>query len=493
VHRAMDGQIVRDGLKSSGCFAYDDRKRALLAEVAREFSEIVRRSLHEAVPLSWPEQIDDDSAVGNADEYAFSLIEPLRFGKALTFHYVDSRYLWISTFEASLLVLDQTDHEMFLELRKGSTPQAVLPWVSSRDNIDEKTAWDKLGRLIARIVAAGFIPGIRGYAECKVPTPAKFSRLHLTKACHLECIHCYAESSPSIDRKNEITTERWGKLIQDFASNGGEQVLFTGGEALMHRGCIELMKLSKTLGLYVTLFSNGLLIPKHIGDLGLCVDKVQVSLDGPDEASNDAIRGNGVFRAVVKAIDALLGARIPTQVGMTVMEQNWEAWKSGFLQFAERYAGTPIEFKLSYGINTYGRAENMTEMDVNVTRPTVDALMSRVSGHKGAKVFRAQSGCGYAEQLVVGPDGTVYPCHLLDAPICHINDRPLPEIISVLRNIARRVDVDHVEGCDECDIRYLCGGTCRVLDSRKSGTRLKTTCTPEIKARKYQAFVEHFG
>ena len=509
--------ILQDAAHKCGCGGFDSERTIKLENLASEFKELVARSItrnrgtdSDSEYLSWPEQLssqetdeggqsppdeesDDSFLTGQSFEYSFSLVEPLRLGTKLSFHKIDGKYLWMSTYEAGLLVLDQGDHELFKRLTSGEHPSKLVEEIALRDGVTEHQAFRALAPLLGRVATAGFLKGIRGHTECKIPTPGKFARFHLTKACHLECIHCYAESSPRIDRSNEMSIEKWTKLTRGFAANGGQQILFTGGEALMHTGCIELMRLAKQLGLYVTLFTNGLLIPRHVKELSSCVDKVQVSLDGPNEETNDAIRGKGVFRGVIKAIDALLGAGISTQVGMTVMEENWNSWKTNFLTFAQRYASESIEFKLSYGLNTYGRAEHMSEIDVNQTRPTVDALMSRVNGRKGPKIFRAQSGCGYGEQLVVGPDGTVYPCHLLDVPICNIADYDVPHLTSLLSNLARLVDVDHVEGCKECDIRYLCGGTCRVIDGRKGGSRFQTTCTPEIKDRKYRAFVDTFS
>ena len=94
---------------------------------------------------------------------------------------------------------------------------------------------------------------------------------------------------------------------------------------------------------------------------------------------------------------------------------------------------------------------------------------------------------------MVGPDGTVYPCHLLDGPICHIDDHPLPEIIALLRGLIYQTDVDHIEGCSTCEIRYLCGGSCRVIGSHKTGSRLVTDCTPKDKAQKYSNLARAFA
>ena len=43
-----------------------------------------------------------------------------------------------------------------------------------------------------------------------------------------------------------------------------------------------------------------------------------------------------------------------------------------------------------------------------------------------------------------------------------------------------------------CDLRNLCGGSCRVEDEKHTGSRLITTCTPEDKLRKKRFLVNRY-
>jgi radical SAM protein with 4Fe4S-binding SPASM domain len=282
-------------------------------------------------------------------------------------------------------------------------------------------------------------------------------------------------------------------LVDDFAAQGGERVLLTGGEALLHDGCLEIMAASRESGLHVTLFSNGILVPKRAAEIHAVADQIQISLDGPDAESNDEIRGRNSFKHILRALDSLAELGTPTRIGMTVLPLRWQTWVEHFHVIRDRYAAYPnITFKLSYGVMAYGRGASLDATQV-ATKREVDSFLSEVNGDMSPQITRYSPGCGYAEQVVVGPDGTIYPCHLLDAPVCNIDDAPLPEIVALLAGLARQVDVDHVEGCRDCEIRYLCGGSCRVLASRATGSRLLTTCTPEKKAQKYRNLVASFG
>jgi radical SAM protein with 4Fe4S-binding SPASM domain len=415
--------------------------------------------------------------------YHLNPAAPLPFVQNLSHHVMSGRHLWIGVDEGAVAVLNGAEQELMLGLRGGISPAGLIESLP-----DPVGGTAEVSSLIGRLATAGFLTGVDGYQERRTAQPERFARFHLTKACQLQCIHCYADSSPYEDRVHELPTVRWRRLAEEFAANGGERVLYTGGEALLHKGCVELMSLSKSLGLQVTLFTNGLLVPRFATAIKENVDQVQVSLDGPDEQTNDRIRGAGTFKKITRAMDILLEQGTRVRVGMSVMEQNWSAWKSDFLNLAQRYAHTPLEYRLGFGITHYGRGANLQdELDVNDTQPTVERLLNSVGGGEdGPRITRHTTGCGYCEQFVVGPDGTVYPCHLLDAPVAHVDDRPVAELTRMLKKIAQLFDVDHTEGCRVCDIRYLCGGTCRVMNGEHTGSRLVTTCTQADKDRRYR-------
>lgn len=426
-------------------------------------------------------------------EVVLSLTRPLEFVVELSHRKVDGVHVWVGVLQGALVVLDDQEHELFIRLQQGVTPGELRDAITQEGLVEADAAWPVVSKLIGRLATAGLIEGIRGHNERKVIDPARFARFHLTQACQLECVHCYADSSPFVDRKGELTTEQWAKAITDFAENGGEQILFTGGEALMHKGCIELLRHSKDLGLEVTLFSNGILIPRYAERLQGIVDTVQISLDGPDAESNDQIRGEGTYKRILKAIHILLKQGTKTRIGMTVVPEKWELWKSQFLSVAEEFAVYPnIEYKLSYGVMQYGRGVEIESQQAEDTF-SIDQYLDRINDREGPKITRTKTGCGYAEQLVVGPKGEIFPCHLLDAPMFHIEDYPMPDILDTLRALIHQVDVDHVEGCKTCEIRYLCGGGCRVIESRKTGSRLMNTCNAEKKHKKYKNLVKTFA
>ncbi|WP_242909922.1 radical SAM/SPASM domain-containing protein [Actinomadura terrae] len=429
--------------------------------------------------------------------YDLSTTEPVPFVSSLVHHRVDDDHLWIAVEDGKLLVADDLDHELLTLLVAGTTPADAARELHRTRGLAPDAATRAMAKLVGRVALAGMIRGIRGNHSIKKIRPHRFARFHLTNRCQLQCVHCYTSSSPFLPKDGELSTERWIRLVEDFAANGGEKLLLTGGEALVHEGCIPVMRRAHELGLEVTLFSNGMAVPKHLDDLARYADIVQISVDGPTAEIHDAIRGRHSFRRATRAIRLLLDAGVQTQVSTTIMMNNWAAIKAGLPAFIDEWRDSDVKFRISYGAMAHGRGTDLDhDLNEDEVRDWVDELLGGLrigddKAHGPNKVQKINS-CGYAEQLVVASDGIVYPCHLLSGALGHIDQLPLSEITDYLKRTSDAFTVDNRKGCQSCDLRNLCGGTCRVEDEKHTGSRLITTCTPEEKLRRRRFLVRRY-
>jgi radical SAM protein with 4Fe4S-binding SPASM domain len=176
------------------------------------------------------------------------------------------------------------------------------------------------------------------------------------------------------------------------------------------------------------------------------------------------------------------------------MQRNIEALRKGFIAFAKQWTGKPVEWRLGYGVARHGRGGDIDDsLTAQESRPIVDALLEEIEGNGGPRIARSTKGCGYAEQIVVGPDGSVHPCHLLDGRIAHIDDQPIRDLIGILKKTSDDYDVDHTVGCNRCDIRNLCGGGCRVQNGKATGNRRVANCTASDKLDRLHNLVKTFS
>ena len=200
---------------------------------------------------------------GSREVYEISPSRPLTLTGSVGHHEVDGYHLWIGISEGKVLVADDLDNEFMNAYVKGCSPAEALAQVVRKTGLDETSAWQSGIRFLGRLAAAGFVEGIAGYHSVKTIQPHSFARFHLTQRCQLECVHCYTSSGPHLPRDGELSVARWIDLVEQFADNGGRKILFTGGEALVLQGCVDIMRRAHDRGLEVTLFTNGILVPRY--------------------------------------------------------------------------------------------------------------------------------------------------------------------------------------------------------------------------------------
>lgn len=89
--------------------------------------------------------------------------------------------------------------------------------------------------------------------------------------------------------KQELAYETLQKHIKPFVALGVKEVIFSGGEALMHSNLWQLCVLFKAHNIRLTLLSTGLLLEKNAADIVAHIDEVIVSIDGSENV-HDKIR-----------------------------------------------------------------------------------------------------------------------------------------------------------------------------------------------------------
>lgn len=119
--------------------------------------------------------------------------------------------------------------------------------------------------------------------------------LHLLTACNLSCRHCYinpAQHGSGILSRSAM--EEWLTLFADPAKKSN--VIFLGGEPTLHPDLVHGVRYARGLGYRgITIDTNGFLHHDLLRHLRPEEAVLSFSLDGPDPAVNDPIRGEGVF------------------------------------------------------------------------------------------------------------------------------------------------------------------------------------------------------
>ena len=104
--------------------------------------------------------------------------------------------------------------------------------------------------------------------------------LELTYRCNHACRFCSCPwFAGMIKPSAEMSVDEWKRLIDEFAANGVRQFSFTGGEALMKEGCLDLVDFASKRAL-VNLLSNGRLVTDDV--LRFCAERgIRLSVSMP--------------------------------------------------------------------------------------------------------------------------------------------------------------------------------------------------------------------
>jgi mycofactocin radical SAM maturase len=130
----------------------------------------------------------------------------------------------------------------------------------------------------------------------------------LTYGCNLACIHCLSSSGRRDPR--ELSTDEARAVIDELADMQVFYVNIGGGEPTIRPDFYSLISYAVSRGVGVKFSTNGTTITAdRAAELaGMDYVDVQISIDGADEATNDAVRGRGSYAAARRAMDHLASA-----------------------------------------------------------------------------------------------------------------------------------------------------------------------------------------
>ena len=159
----------------------------------------------------------------------------------------------------------------------------------------------------------------------------------LTYACNLACIHCLSSSGRR--DPDELTTAEAMGLIDEMAALQIFYVNIGGGEPMVRGDFFEIVDHAVDKGVGVKFSTNGTRMTKERAIRLAATDyvDVQISIDGTDAATNDAIRGEGSFAAATKAMDNLAEAGFGEFKISVVMTRENTPQIDQFAEIADRY------------------------------------------------------------------------------------------------------------------------------------------------------------
>jgi radical SAM protein with 4Fe4S-binding SPASM domain len=295
--------------------------------------------------------------------------------------------------------------------------------------------------------------------------------LHPTFSCNLSCLYCYNKREREIVQElnsfPELTLSDYKNLFHEAKEIGIKTLIYSGGEPLLRKDLFSIAAISKKLGFYHSIITNGTLIDEEkVKPLVEIFDHVSVSIDSKDETENDLKRGKGSWERALEGIK-LLKSRggnvsclgVAHEGNIDSLEETWrflvnEIGCSSFLPQAMIMDNTPSDKKQRVNgfVNKYYKIRNR---------------LNKLNGTYGGIILR--NSCGMCSgELAIGADGKVYPCQsLLKEEFCggNFKQTSLKHILdhSQIFKEVRNLTVEDYQFCSDCNFKYLCGGGCRAI------------------------------
>ena len=153
----------------------------------------------------------------------------------------------------------------------------------------------------------------------------EYLRVSVTDRCDFRCVYCMADDMTFLPKSEVLSLEELDRLCSAFIRHGVRKLRLTGGEPLVRRGIMDLVRSlsrhlqSGELG-ELTLTTNGSQLARFAGELAAAgVRRINVSLDTLDADRFTAITRWGRLPQVLDGIAAAKAAGLRVKINTVAL------------------------------------------------------------------------------------------------------------------------------------------------------------------------------
>jgi cyclic pyranopterin phosphate synthase len=157
----------------------------------------------------------------------------------------------------------------------------------------------------------------------------RYLRVSVTDRCDLRCVYCMAEDMTFLPKAEVLSLEELDRLCGAFIDLGVDKIRLTGGEPLVRKNVISLVRsLGGRIGpgggqglQELTITTNGTQLPKMAGDLYAAgVRRINVSLDTLDAATFAAVTRWGKLEQTLDGVFAAKAAGLQVKINAVALK-----------------------------------------------------------------------------------------------------------------------------------------------------------------------------
>jgi cyclic pyranopterin phosphate synthase len=153
-----------------------------------------------------------------------------------------------------------------------------------------------------------------------------YLRVSVTDRCDFRCVYCMAENMTFLPKKDLLTLEELDRMCTAFIDKGVRKLRLTGGEPLVRRNIMWLIRsLSRHLDSgaldEITLTTNGSQVPRFANELyDAGVRRLNISMDTLDPEKFQKITRWGRLEQVMAGIDAAQDAGLHVKINAVALK-----------------------------------------------------------------------------------------------------------------------------------------------------------------------------
>jgi cyclic pyranopterin phosphate synthase len=255
-------------------------------------------------------------------------------------------------------------------------------------------------------------------------------RLSLTDRCDLACIYCRPHRHDGYVEER-LDLDAWQTMVRGLVAAGVRRVRLTGGEPLLHRDIVPVVRFLDTLGLDdVAVTTNATRLEKLAGplrDAGL--RRVNISLDSLDADRFERMTRGGRLDVVLRGIDAALGAGFDEiKLNAVVVKDENDTELEALVQWSWAHGIVPRMLEvmaIGEGANLKDRVVTANEMRARLAHLLTSGDAERENDRGPARYLAARHDptkkvgfitgtsdtyCKGCDRLRVASDGMLRPC-----------------------------------------------------------------------------------
>jgi len=321
----------------------------------------------------------------------------------------------------------------------------------------------------------------------------------LTRSCNLACTHCRASAERG-PYPGELSTAEALRVMDEIALVGKPVIILTGGEPLLRPDVFDLSRYGTEKGFRMVMATNGTLFEEgtvqRMKDSG--IQRISISLDGPDPASHDAFRRvKGSFEGSLRGIAMARRDGLDFQINATITKINLHLVPD-ILRLAIDLGAVALHIFL---LVPTGRGKDLQDQEISpadyektlhwfyeqkdkvplqlkaTCAPHYYRILRQRAKKEGKKItsqtygFDAVTrGClGGIAFCFISHVGQVQPCGYLEIDCGQVRETSFEEIWNHSTVFSQLRNTQGYKGkCGRCEFRKVCGG-CRARAYETSG------------------------